>query len=117
MNPGLSKTNISSAHIAAAPTLRSWSYAYTAGTLFAVVSLLCKDQSEHLHATGKELVNILEEEYFTLETKNLDTIKNAVRLMWEKFPKDMTGSLAVAAIINNASYLFAGGGASIVLKR
>lgn len=112
-----SKTNITSAGIVATPTLRSWSQIYSAGTLFAVFSLTTTEPSENLPATGKELMSALEEEYFTLEEKTLETIKQAVSVTWEKFPKDHTGCLTVAAIINNVSYLFAAGQGSVVLKR
>ncbi len=112
-----SKTNVSHAHIVATPTLYAWSQAYNAGTLFAVLSLHVSEPTENLHAIGKELISTLEEEYFTLETKTLDAIKKAVNITWEKFPKKMTGCLAITAVINNISYLFTAGEGSIVLKR
>lgn len=117
MHPIPGKANTVFANIVSTPTLTSWSQAYNAGSLFAVFSLTSKEPSEHLHTFGKELINALEEEYFTLEEKTLESIKKAVHLTWEKFPKEITGSFTVGAIIGTVSYLFAAGGGSIVLKR
>ena len=62
--------NISFSKIVATPTLNSWSQAYNAGKLFAVLSLeKTKDPSEieSLNMLGKDLLERLEQEFFVIE--------------------------------------------------
>jgi hypothetical protein len=90
------ESDISFAKIAANPTQTTWSQAYNAGKLFAVLSLEKKtnenpsveptdeeaegkiDEKDFLAILGKSILDTLENEYFTLEAKALDPIKNAI---------------------------------------
>lgn len=111
-----SKTIVSSPHAT------SWSQAYTAGNLFGVVSLTQKDtlaETDTLGHIGKEILNTLEAEYFTIETKDLESIQNAVNVaIKHAFAKEsIMISACFAAVIENALYVFCTGGAKIYLKR
>ncbi len=117
----MADTNISFATIVATPTLTSWSQAYNAGRLFAVLSLAKEVPTEQddslLGPLGKDILGALEEEYFTLEEKNLSTIRQAIHTVSERIPSDVTISLIVASIVQNVLYVFILGKGRAVLKR
>lgn len=114
-------THISFGKIVASPTFSSWSQVYSAGTLFAVISLSKNKPSEEeqssLSVTGKELLNTLEQEYFSLEEKNLEDIKQAVIKTKEKSPAEVEICLIVCAIVKDIAYIFLVGNGKILLKR
>ncbi len=111
------------AKIVATPTAASWSQAYNAGTLFAVLSLESKktqveERQPDMPSIGKEILNTLETEYFTLETKNLDSIKQAITQAYEKSAdKDLAVSLVVASAIDTVLYIFISGCGKILMQR
>lgn len=99
-NATFAKTNLAFGKIVATPTPSAWSQAYNAGTLFAVVSLTALETPDDLLPTlGKEVLETLEQEYFTLEVKDLEHIKGAITNTEKKIPKEKKHSLAVAVII------------------
>jgi len=127
--------NLTFANIVATPTRNSWAQAYNAGKLFAVLSLEKKhddktheehvhtEHSEHedehlsLSGIGKEILTTLEQEYFSLESKDLESIKGVVQLTTKKFPDDIDYSLVIATVLNDILYLFSIGGGRIDIKR
>ena len=115
----MADTNVTYAKIVANPNERSWAQAYNAGKLFAVISLQSKEPQEkdYLNVLGKEILDTLEQEFFTLETKDLDTIKHAVKLTSEKIPGEVGCSFVIASYVENILYLYILGGGHILLKR
>ncbi len=117
----MTKTPFTFAKIVSTPTLLSWSQAYTAGNVTAVISLTKNDHTENsdisLPALGKDLLNTLEAEYFTLETKTLASIKDAILATCEKNEEGVILSLLVAVLIENVLYLFIYGSGKIMMKR
>lgn len=120
------KSPISFAKIVSTPTPSSWSQAYNAGNLAAVIALVeesvdTQDQSLSqnlsLPSLGKELLNTLEAEYFTIESKNLETIKHAVLTTCEKLTGPVTLSLCVTVIMENILYVFLYGKGKVLMKR
>lgn len=112
--------NLNFAKIVSIPTLFSWSQAYNAGKLFAVLSLNRKtesDEKDYLNLLGKEILETLEQEYFTLETKDLNSIKNAVLVTSKKIPDDVDSSLVVTSVIGNILYAYIFGKGKVSLKR
>ena len=112
--------NISFSKIVATPTLNSWSQAYNAGKLFAVLSLEKTDNSEEiesLNMLGKDLLERLEQEFFTIEDKNLESIKKAVSIVFSQEIKGVIISFAAGALINNVLYLFGLGKSKVFIKR
>ena len=108
--------------LVATPTHSSWAQAYTAGKLYAVLSLevetvIDDDQSAQLASIGKEIINALVEEYFTLEVKKLDTIKTAITQTTKKIPQNLEACFVVVSIVNNILYAFSYGGGRVLLKR
>ena len=113
--------NISFSKIVATPTLNSWSQAYNAGGLFAVLSLEKTQELpqgiESLNMLGKDLLERLEQEFFAIEDKNLESIKKAVFAVFENQPEDIIISFAAGALVNNILYLFGLGSAKVFIKR
>ncbi len=110
------------AKVVAPPTPTTWSQAYNAGTLCAVVSLSYKEGEEvadlaFLGSIGKDILQNLEAEYFTIETKNLDAIKQAVTTVAHTIPPSVVGSLVVCAIVQNILYVCFYGNGQVLLKR
>ena len=107
------------AKIVASPTDESWSQVYSAGTLFAVISLTKKSVEEDvtLNVIGKGIINNLEAEFFGLETKNLESIKNALESAIESTPEKVHLNLILTCIKDSTSYIFLVGKGEIVLKR
>lgn len=116
--------NLAFANIAATPTRNSWSQAYNAGKLFAVLSLE-KQHSEEIHAEdisslgvlGKDILITLEQEFFSLETKDLETIKSAILITAKKIPEEVNYSFVTVTIVKNVLYFFVLGGGRINIKR
>ncbi|MCL4352933.1 hypothetical protein M1615_00465 [Patescibacteria group bacterium] len=120
----LKTSNLVVAKIVTTPTLNAWSQAYNAGSLLAVLSLKreypedgADEKRDSLHLLGKELFDELEQEYFTLETKNLASIKQAISTVLNKLSPQNLDTLLIASITNNLAYLFAAGQGKILLKR
>lgn len=114
----MTNSNFAVSKIVATPTENSWAQAYNAGSLFAVLSLTKKSEEDlNLNLTGKSILNTLEEEYYTLEEKNLETIKKAHSNTCQKIPENIHFSFLVAAIVENVLYIFTKSKAKVILKR
>jgi hypothetical protein len=108
------------AKIVANPSAFSWSQVYSAGKLFAVISLEAKEENlekDFLNILGKEILTTLEQEFFTLETKDLESIKTAVLTTSKKIPAGISCSFVIAALTNNILYLYILGNGRASLKR
>ena len=111
------------AKIVSTATPSAWSQAYHAGGFTAVLSIKQKEESligvdeSSLHKTGKELLDSLIAEYFTLITKDLHTVKRAVEASIEKLPKDIELSMVVGASVKNVLYIVIVNHGKALLKR
>jgi hypothetical protein len=108
------------AKIVANPSAFSWSQVYSAGKLFAVISLEAKEENlekDFLNILGKEILTTLEQEFFTLETKDLESIKAAVLTTAKKIPAEIDCSFVIGALTNNILYLYIVGNGRASLKR
>lgn len=97
----MDRASIQTAKIVATPTPHAWSQAYSAGNLFIVLSLEYTQVISDgipLAAIGKDLLSTFESEYFTLEQKNLATIKQALITTCEKIPGGVNASFLVAVV-------------------
>lgn len=114
----MTSSNLSVSKIVATPTENSWAQAYNAGSLFAVLSLTKSEESnEDLNSLGKEVFNNLEAEYFSLESKNLESIKNVILIVSDKIPEVLSCSFIVAVVFENILYLFSKGEGKVILRR
>lgn len=115
----MSKTTFTFGKISATPTHNEWSQAYNAGALFVVLSLSLdgEKESEPLAGIGKGFLNELEAEFFTLESKDLSGITQALENVLENVPKQVTLTTLVAFIKEQTLYLHLVGDGSIIMKR
>lgn len=116
----MAKSHIKVTNIVASATPTAWSQTYHAGGVTAVLSVQHKvsnDSSQSLSVVGKDLLNTFESEYFTLENKNLASIKSAVDATYEKSKETYDISLIVTAVIQNAVYVVLAGTGKVVLIR
>ncbi len=112
--------NLSFAKIVANPTSLGWSQVYSAGKLFSAISLSKSEEAQekdYLNVLGKEILNSLEQEFFTLETKDLESIRQAVLTTSQKIPEDVIVSFVIGAAIGNVLYLFILGSGKVDIKR
>src|SRR6266498_1841689 len=96
-SPHVVKPSLSFAKLVATPTDSAWSQAYNAGNLFACLSVSVVEKNENisLPATGKDVLNLLESEFFTLEEKTITSIKQAIHESLTKLPSSVTVDLTL----------------------
>jgi len=111
--------------IVSTPNATSWSQAYNAGKLYAVLALEREPQEQEveveteldLNIVGKETLEALENEFFSLENKDLEGIKSAVEKASTKLSSGIKASLVVAAENGNILYIAIKGKGKVDLKR
>ncbi|MEX2013192.1 MAG: hypothetical protein WD967_02205, partial [Candidatus Levyibacteriota bacterium] len=112
--------------IAATPKETAWSQAYSAGKLFTVLSLKKEDSEEDppaggeeasLKAVGKNVLDALETEFFSLEEKNLESVKAAILEASKGIPENLTFSFVTTVVSNNILYSYIMGIGKIFIKR
>ncbi len=117
----VSKLSLAYAKIVATPTDTGWSQVYNAGSLFAILSLTVKDKVTlgeiSLPAIGKDILNNLEAEFFTLEEKNLRSVKAAIEKSFEKITPEIVADACLAYFKDNLLYVFMLGKGKILMKR
>ena len=78
--------NLAFSKVVATPTPTAWSQAYSAGSLFAAISLyspqIPQTEENNLNNIGKDLISTLESEFFTLENKDLEYKKTDKKVEW-----------------------------------
>ena len=114
-------TNLTFSKVVATPTQTAWSQAYSAGSLFGAFSLQTdpslQSNIENLSTVGKDLISTLESEFFPLENKNLESIKQAITTTVSKIGVGIVPSFVICYLNENVLYLYASGGGKAVLKR
>lgn len=113
------KTHLPFAKIVATPTPSSWSQAYGAGGLFVTLSLITEkhEHEESLGALGKKLLNDLEANFFAVEKKSLQTIKEAIVDAFSQIKDDILVSSSIAFVKDDILYGFLVGSGSLLLRR
>lgn len=115
-------TAVTYTKIVSLPTNHAWSQTYSAGNLAALLSLTFKNpeqdqDKDRLQSVGRDLLSILEAEYFTLETKTLNTIKQAITNVASKVPEDIHANIIIATLVDTKAYVLLWGGGKIFIKR
>lgn len=114
-------TNLTFSKVVATPTPTAWSQAYSAGSLFAAFSLqtdtIPQTESDNLSSLGKDLISTLESEFFTLENKDLESIKQAIGTTVSRVNNNIKQSFVICYLNDNVLYLYAAGGGKAILKR
>ncbi|HUD44403.1 MAG TPA: hypothetical protein VMR41_02570 [Patescibacteria group bacterium] len=113
------KLQLSFTKVAFPPTPTAWVHTYTAGSFFAVASLSCPvpPQGDDLNALGKDIFANLEAEFFTLENKDLASIKEVISQAIKNLPSNVAISFVAAYIRDTTLYVFVAGAGSVVIKR
>lgn len=113
------KLSLSFAKLVATPTDTAWSQAYNAGNLFVCLSLTIDEATEELslQALGKDLFNVLQSEFFTLQEKNIADIKAAIQTSLANLPENVTVCLSLAYFKDATLLVFVAGSGKIVMKR
>lgn len=102
--------------ILASPTDTAWSQTYNAGNLFVLLALASQEKSD-LTSLGQKTIKTLQGEYFTLEKKDLSSIKQAIKETLTDIPPDIIPSLLVVTVVENILYALSKGEGEILLKR
>lgn len=117
--------------IAATPKETTWSQAYSAGKLFTVLSLKKEEAQENppegeempageeisLKAIGKNILDALETEFFSLEEKNLQSVKAAITEASKGIPQNLQFSFVTTVVAGNILYSYIAGKGEIFIKR
>src|ERR1700691_827664 len=113
------KLSLSFAKLVATPTDTAWSQAYNAGNVFVCIALTVVEATEEisLNAIGKELFNVLQSEFFTLQEKNIPNIKTAIHTSLANIPEQVTPCLTLAFFRDNTLFVFIAGSGKIIMKR
>jgi hypothetical protein len=115
----VSKVSLSFAKLVATPTDTAWSQAYNAGNLFVCLSLSIEEIDEEisLQALGKDLFSVLQSEFFTLQEKNTESIKAAIKTSLESVPQSIICSLTLTFFKDTTLFVFIAGAGKVVMKR
>lgn len=107
-----------SAKIVANSTDRCWSQAYSTPHFYVVMSIenLGEDKG-NIASLGRNLLEKLQREFFSIEEKKLPEIKNAVKRTIESFQEDLDFSILAVHITKNALYIVTSGEGFVALKR
>ena len=113
------KSSLSFAKLVATPTDTAWSQAYNAGNLFACLSLTINEANEEvsLHVLGKEIFSVFQSEFFTLEEKNTDSIKESIQKSLEKLPPEVVVCLTLAYFKEESLIVCIAGSGKAMMKR
>lgn len=106
------------AKLAANASDTSWSQAYSTLNFYVALSVSATEPTEKpLAQIGKELLERLQREYFSLDEKTLDSIKQAVESTVESAEPNITHSLIL--VTNNADtlYIITSGLGTVAIKR
>ncbi len=113
------KSSLSFAKLVATPTDTAWSQAYNAGNLFACLSLTIEEANEELslHVLGKEIFSVFQSEFFTLQEKNTDSIKESIQKSLEKLPPEVVVCLTLAYFKEESLIVCIAGSGKAMMKR
>ena len=109
--------NILLSKIVATPTESTWCQAYSTLNLYVVLSKKSHAIDESIVSSGKELLERIQREYFSLDQKDLKNIKKSVEAaVGEKENLDSV-SIVLVTITQKAAYIVIAGAGNVVLKR
>ncbi|MFI5265265.1 MAG: hypothetical protein ACHQT7_00790 [Candidatus Levyibacteriota bacterium] len=102
--------------IVATATASSWAQAYSAGKLHLCLSL-DGETNENVTSLGKDVLEKIQREFFALDEKNLETLKNVVAVVIKTIPPEATLSLVLTTIVEDVLYIIIANSGSVLLKR
>ncbi|OGH15961.1 MAG: hypothetical protein A3C30_03940 [Candidatus Levybacteria bacterium RIFCSPHIGHO2_02_FULL_40_18] len=108
--------NILLSKVVANPTDTTWAQAYSTLNLYIVLSIRSEDAEAGIVTSGKELLEKIQREYFSLDDKNITNIKGALDKSLEGINKNSI-SIVLATVKDNVLYLVIANEGEIILKR
>jgi hypothetical protein len=108
--------NILLSKIVANPTDTTWAQAYSTLNLYVVLSVRAEDSEGGIVSRGKELLERIQREYFSLDNKSLANIKRSVDNSLEGSDRNST-SVVLATIHEDELFIIIAGTGEVVLKR
>lgn len=112
------KDHILLSKVVANSTENTWAQAYSTLNLYVVASLQKTDGTENnMASSGKNILERIQREFFSLDKKNLVNIKEAVRKTVEDIESGVLYSIVLATVSQNVLYIATAGDGSVVLKR
>jgi len=95
----------------------SWAQVYTTLNVYVAISIESEKSTKSVTSTGKDLLEKLQREFFALDEKTLENIKNAVGNVTKTIPDDYQYSMLVGTIVNNVLYIVIASEGQVAIKR
>lgn len=111
------EANILLSKIVTSPTDTTWSQAYSTLNLYVVLSIRSENPKDNIVTEGKDLLEKVQREYFSLDEKDLKNIKKSVENAVGDTSQQIEISLVLATVNNNIAYIVIANGGSAILKR
>lgn len=99
------------------PTDTAWAQAYTTLNVYITLSIENEQSKIPVTSFGKDLLEKLQREFFALDEKSLDNIKNAVHNVSKTISEEYTYSILVGAIVENILYIVIASDGQVVIRR
>jgi len=99
------------------PTDTTWAQAYTTLNVYITLSIEDKTGKANVTTHGKELLEKLQREFFALDDKSLENIKNAVGNVTKTISEEYNYSMIVGAIVGDILYIVIGSTGQVVIRR
>jgi len=99
------------------PTDTTWAQAYTTLNVYITLSIEDKIGKTNVKTHGKELLEKLQREFFALDDKSLENIKNAVGNVTKNISEEYNYSMIVGAIVGDVLYIVIGSSGQVAIKR
>ncbi|HVZ12794.1 MAG TPA: hypothetical protein VG965_07245 [Patescibacteria group bacterium] len=110
------EANILLSKVVSNPTDTAWAQAYSTLNLYIVLSVK-SDATEEIAASGKELLEKIQREYFSQDEKNLENIRESVENAIAEIENLENISIALVTIKGEVLYIITVSAAQVVLKR
>lgn len=106
------------AKLAANATESAWSQAYSTLNFYVAISVTIKEPGEKPVAlVGKELLEKLQREYFSLDDKNIESIKTAVENTVSSVDESVSYDLVLVTNNEDTLFIVIAGGGTVFIKR
>ncbi len=113
MNPQFLISKLTANH-----TETAWAQAYSTINFYLALSVQEPEESDTpITQIGKETLEKLQREYFSLDEKNLDSIKKAVENTVDSLPKEINLSLTFATNVDSTLYIVIASAGQVRIKR
>ncbi len=109
--------NILLSKIVASPTESTWAQVYSTLNLYIALSISAEDAKEGIVGAGKELLERIQREYFSLDEKNLKNVKESIDKATSEITDKKQISVVLTTIKDDVLYIVIAGSGSVVLKR